>query len=223
MRIHTDNLDRHAIELELKVEKLADRIAPHVTFKRLTSHRSTVRAIAYEIQLEAAERDRGRRAGNSGSYGAMQPEYDGYAATFDEWGWLLAALYDRDPRMVVGQASAPVYADALDFHRRTGYTYHPEALIGMIERNIADGDEPAEADPYPYVIGKAGEGRRGFGRVTIREAYDWSYSAAQNAYVKWLDNPHARTGNDRVAFRPRTIADVREFAKLAPATVGGAQ
>lgn len=137
----------------------AGTVAEHVGFKTLTEHRGGPGfAYALEIQLEATDRDRGRRAGNSGSYGAMQPYYDGYAATYDEWGFFLAALY----RMDEGARCAPnfkrdyaAYYDAADFHEKTGRTYDP-AYPDYVERH---------GDDYGYRSGKNLKGRRGAGRV----------------------------------------------------------
>lgn len=153
MRIHTSTITYDHIRELLNREQAAGRIARHVTFKTLDRPRSSIRARAFEIQLEAGERDRGRRAGNSGSYGVMRPEYDGFAATFDEWGWLLAALYRMDPAMVVGTPNNPTYVDRADFNERTGFTYSPK-LPDLLE----------DADPFPYTIGHSRIGRRGGNR-----------------------------------------------------------
>ena len=139
--------------------QIAGTVAGHVGFKTLTVHRGGKGfAYAIEIQLEASKRDRGRRAGNSGSYGAMQAEYDGYAATYDEWGFFLAALY----RMDEGARCAPNfkrdsadYYDAADFHDKTGRTYDP-SYPDYVERY---------GDDYGYRTGRALIGRRGAGRV----------------------------------------------------------
>lgn len=171
MRIHTDKiLERATIVAALIEGKELGRIAEHVTFKRLTDHESRSHVVGWEIQLEASERDNGRRAGNSGSYGAMRPEVDGYAATFDEWGWLLAALFERDPGMVVGSPKHPTYANKADFDRKTALTYAPDALLGYLVN--------AGYDPYPIVVGKAARtkrgyfvGRRGASRVDSQPSY----------------------------------------------------
>lgn len=171
MRIHTDKiLERTTIVAALNEGKELGRIAEHVTFKRLTDHASRSRVVGWEIQLEASERDNGRRAGNSGSYGAMRPEVDGYAATFDEWGWLLAALFEIDPHMIVGTPKHPVYNGKADFDRKTALTYAPDALLGYLVN--------AGYDPYPIVVGKAARtkrgyfvGRRGASRVDSQPSY----------------------------------------------------
>lgn len=162
MRIHfTKNHENPAAiaYAALNECQAAGTVAEHVGFKTLTVHRGGPGfAYALEIQLEASERDRGRRAGNSGSYGAMNAAYDGYAATYDEWGFFLAALY----RMDEGARCAPnfkrnyaAYYDAADFHEKTGRTYDP-AYPDYVERY---------GDDYGYRSGKNLKGRRGAGRV----------------------------------------------------------
>lgn len=187
MRIHSNIVRADKVRDALGEQKALGRIAPHVGFKYLMEHGSRSHDFAVEIQLEAFVRDCGRRAGNSGSYGAMRPEYDGYAATYDEWGWLLAALYAIDPDMIVGTPKSPVYRGALEFQDRTALTYNPAKLIELIED---DG-----VDPYPWVVGKAATtkrgfyiGRRGAGRVAAQRSY-WP--------GKWM---------------PRSIDEVQQFA-----------
>lgn len=143
--------------------KEAGTVARHVRFKTLTSHKGGGDfASALEIQLEAMTRDRGRRAGNSGSYGAMRSEYDGYAATYDEWGFFLAALYrmDEDARCAPNfKRDIAHYYDAEDFHEKTGRTY--------------DATYPAEVaqwgDLYRCRSGRNQIGRRGYGRVHVSQ------------------------------------------------------
>jgi len=151
MRIHTDKIAyTQTIRNALAGQKELGRIASHVTLKTLNHHRSRSHQFAFEIQLEAYVRDNGRRAGNSGSYGAMQPEYDGYAATYDEWGWLLAALYQLDSMMIVGSTRYAVYRNAIDFHTKTALTYNPDELLSILED---------EEDPYPWVSGPGSKGQ----------------------------------------------------------------
>lgn len=204
MRIHSDVIaDLAAIRLELRVEQLAGRIASHVSFKTLAAHASRSHARAFEIQLEAEERDNGRRAGNSGSYGAMRPEVDGYAATYDEWGWLLAALYRLDPGMVVGTPKNPTYRDAEHFHEHTAWTYDPMRWLAYVLDWPTFADE---RDPFPVVTGQAAktrrgylEGRRGAGRVREIERAYWSHKV-----------------------QPRTVREVVEFAHLDWSAVAAA-
>ncbi|QUE25380.1 hypothetical protein SEA_FIZZLES_86 [Microbacterium phage Fizzles] len=188
MRIHT-NVIGYTVQIRnaLKEQKAFGRIASHVSFKTLEHRGSRTHQFAYEIQLEAEVRDNGRRAGNSGSYGAMRPEADGFAATYDEWGWLLAALYTLDWKMVVGSPKYPTYTDGDDFHHKTAWTYDPERLIDALE----NGD-----DPYPIVTGRAANTKRGY--VIGRRG------ANRQADIGRPYWPH------KVA--PRTVDEVRAFA-----------
>lgn len=164
MRIHFTENHEHpaAIAVAALTEcQTAGTIAGHVGFKTLTVHRGGPGfAYALEIQLEALARDRGRRAGNSGSYGAMRPEYDGYAATYDEWGFFLAALFrmDEDARVAPNfKRDTAIYYDASDFHGKTGRTYD-SAYPDYVERY---------GDDYSYRAGRNQIGRRGAGRVHV--------------------------------------------------------
>lgn len=189
MRIHTNTIGyTQTIRNALIEQKALGRIPLHVSFKTLEQRGSRSHQFAFEVQLEAEQRDNGRRAGNSGSYGAMQPNVDGYAATYDEWGWLLAALYELDREMVVGTPKNPVYANAVAFHRKTAWTYAPEMLIDALE----NGD-----DPFPWIAGRAAKTKRGF-MIGRRGADRY---AAVDVRPYW---------GYRV--RPRTLAEVREFA-----------
>ena len=161
MRIHFPNHTNPATDKELPINlayaalrecKDAGTIAKHVDFKVLASRRRSGSGSALEVQLDAAVRDRGRRAGNSGSYGAG----NNYAATHDEWGFFLAALYRlAGEDLIVGSAKYPIYHDASDFHEKTGRTYDP-AYVDYVERY---------GDDYLYRDGRNLIGRRGAGRV----------------------------------------------------------
>lgn len=189
MRIHTNStMTWQQIHAALSEQQKLGRIARHVSFKTLDEHGSRTHRAAFEIQLEADERDNGRRAGNSGSYGALQPEHDGYAATYDEWGWLLAALFVIDNDMIVGTPRSPVYSGAENFHRRTAWTYDPERLIDALE----NGD-----DPFPILTGRAAKTKRGY--FLGRRGADRSTEDEIRSY--W---PHV--------VRPRTVDEVRAFA-----------
>lgn len=196
MKIHSNVIGYTQIIREaLKGEKAAGRIASHVTFKSLEQRGSRSHEFAFEIQLEANERDNGRRAGNSGSYGAMRPEVDGYAATYDEWGFLLNALFALDPKMVVGTAKYATYRGREDFDQKTGWTYNYDRLLAhFLEWPAFDGS--FDRDPFPCTEGYTANriGRRGFGR-----------KRAQDMNPQWR----------HVSEAPRDSAWVRKFAHLA--------
>lgn len=79
----------------------------------LTDHGSRSRARAYDVKLTGTS---GRRP-NGGSRGAANT--DDYAATWDEWGMFLAALFAADDSLTIPSA----YVDADDFHFKTGGRY----------------------------------------------------------------------------------------------------
>lgn len=141
MRIHTDTLLRERdIHAALQKAKDEGHVSPHVGFKKLEPHGSSRRYVAWEVQLEALVKlpGDGRRFGNSGQYGAISPNMghsDVWAATYDEWGWFLASLFDADPDL-----STQYYVDLDDFANSTTLNYSHAAQT----RTLKD-------DPYPYV------------------------------------------------------------------------
>jgi hypothetical protein len=195
MRIHSDKITEQDIRTALETEVKAGRIARTVTFKTLSTHKSKSHAAAFEVQLESwgkVDGD-GRRAGNSGSYGAGED----YAATYDEWGWLLAALYRVDIWAVCGSPNSPVYADGDSFNERTGFTYAGQDMLDMLESGERNGDH---GDPAPYVRkGARKVGRMGASRDDGRYASRWS---------------------DGYVYRPRTAAEYRRFAHLEKVPAG---
>lgn len=195
MKIHTNTIDSWKTIMDaLNAERESGRIASHVSFKTLDAKGSRTHKYAYEIQLEAAERDRGRRAGNSGSYGAMRPEYDGYAATYDEWGWLLAALFEIDPDMVVGTVKYPVYKNREDFDEKTAWSYNPKRWLAYVNEWPTFADE---RDPFPIVVGNGArtkrgyfEGRFGANRMRLGSANYWGQKEQPRTVAEFLKHAH---------------------------------
>lgn len=111
MRIHT-NGNADTLREALKAAQEAGKVPGHVYFDRFTPHRSTTHQSAYEVHLGTDHKvpGDGRRAPMHSSY-----EFASYAATYDEWGWFLAALFDRDPEAKVVGA----YKGQGDFHATT--------------------------------------------------------------------------------------------------------
>lgn len=170
MRVHSDHLTTNDFMVALKAEKDAGRIAGTVGFKVLSAHGSKSRNGAIEFQLESWDKVEGdgRRQGNSGAYGAGE----NYAATYDEYGWLLAAIYRMDIWAVCGSPSNPVYADSDDFADKTGFTYAGQDMLDMIEYEERHGG--GDGDPAPYVRkGARQRGRVGAGRDDGRHASRW--------------------------------------------------
>lgn len=203
MRIHTDVLSADDFSHSLADEKRAARIAISVGFKELSEHRSTSRHRGFEVQLGSYKKIEGdgRRIGNSGSYGAMSGEY---AATYDEWGWFLAALYREDPNMIVGSKKNPIYKDQSDFRFRTGFSYNPEQLLNWLR---------AGRDPYPFMAGRASGrvGRVGAGRLAGDSISPLNAKAAVDHY---LSGKRTIASNNWVKYAPRTVEEVCAFAHL---------
>jgi hypothetical protein len=118
VRIHSDVLTRENLAQALDTAELGE-----VFFDSLTLHRSNSRAQGYEVRLRAQPgRDRNgktRTATNSGQHGAGS----GKAATYDEWGYWIAVLFELDPDAVVGP-----YKGSDHFHRLTREAYRREVI-----------------------------------------------------------------------------------------------
>jgi len=80
------------------------------TLEHLSEHGSRKAAHAFEVHLTGASNHRP----NSGNYGAG----DAYAATWDQWGVFLSALYALDPDMTCW-----AYKDVGDFNWQTAYRF----------------------------------------------------------------------------------------------------
>ena len=115
----------------------------------------------------------------------MQAEYDGYAATYDEWGFFLAAMYRKDSgirAMPNFKRDTAAYYDAEDFHFKTGHTYDA-TYPDYVERY---GDE------FPYKGARNQIGRRGAGRVHIDSPnYLVSYCKEDERTAEFLRALHA--------------------------------
>lgn len=98
MRIHTS-----ATEADVRAAAMVAR----ATIARLSQHGSRSREHAFEVILGGES----SRARNGGRYGA---ETGGKAATWDQWGVFLAALYRTDPQLICW-----AYSSAHEFHVRT--------------------------------------------------------------------------------------------------------
>lgn len=113
MRIHINTADSAIIDaMTAAVE--AGQVSPFVQFDELIKRRSRSHRAAFEVRLVTHVKREGekRYRPNSGSIG-----YDGtpvWAATWHEWGWFLAHLFNLDP-----SAKAGPYRGAGEFHAAT--------------------------------------------------------------------------------------------------------
>jgi hypothetical protein len=114
MLIYTDNLSTADVRAAF-----AESLGREGVYLELHGPmKSRKRARRFVVKLSAdAGRDRWgtkRRWANSGRWGAATPDNVNVdwligekAATFDEWGVFIAALFDRDPGAIVGQYNSP--------------------------------------------------------------------------------------------------------------------
>lgn len=94
MLIHTNTITAGQLYSTLAGLETLNLVTANLHFEVLTEHGSRKRDHAFEIQLGACDKVKGDKRGwkNSGTNGAG----DVYAATYDEWGYFLAALYHLD-------------------------------------------------------------------------------------------------------------------------------
>ena len=117
MRIHSDTLTSGDLYRALD---LSGVFSEGVWIEDFSRHGSHSRDHAFEVRLAAepgADRNgKTRLARNTGQYGAAAEPFK--AATYDEWGYWIAAVFSYDPN-----AKMSYYDDAEDFARKTGGDY----------------------------------------------------------------------------------------------------
>lgn len=175
------------ISAAVDAERHAGRIDPDtrasISAPRRTRDRQHWRVVLdLGVNREPREGEGRRRVT---AYGHPVPGGFTASGTFDEYGWILARLFDAYPAMIVGRPASPVYRDREEFDHKTGLTYNPDALLAALWPTFPD------SDPYPYLSARSKAGRRGYGRV-IADGTSFRYGI----------------------YAPRSAADVRAFAKL---------
>lgn len=116
MRIHTNLIT--GVDIYAATHNL-----PGVTVTA-TEHGSRSHARAFEVRLEGNGSHR-----NSGRYGADTAEQ---AATWDEWGAFLSALYEIDPNALWGSQKHPVYRDRAHYHYLTNWRFIEDVDPGFL-------------------------------------------------------------------------------------------
>lgn len=116
MRLHSDKLISSDIYSSLTQVKKLGLVSNHVYFYIDDERGSRKRTRAWEIQLGTDVKIKGDKRGykNSGKYGADTI----YAATYDEWGWYIAALFEKDPDLIFG-----TYKGVDDYNRQTKHKF----------------------------------------------------------------------------------------------------
>ena len=100
--------DNGVHEYRAKSAKPRDFIA--LVSAKVSEHRSQTHARAFEIQL-FGDSSRGPSSG--------MDNYGDKAATWDQWGMFLSALFEVDPAARAGGAKNPIYIDRDHFHWST--------------------------------------------------------------------------------------------------------
>lgn len=95
MKIHSDTLTEDDLFNSLFAANDRGRVADSVYFAKLDPASSRSRLHGFEIQLASSEK-----------------------VSVDEWGWIIAELFKRDPTAIVGG-----YDGIKDFNRRSSYTF----------------------------------------------------------------------------------------------------
>lgn len=220
MNLYSDRITTEDISDALTAEKKAGRIAGHVFFEQLKQFtpKGSTYGTGWHIKLAASYSGEGRRWGNSGGYGSTSVT----AATYDEWGWLLAALYDQDNYLFVGFGpGSPVYEDRWAFEARTGRSYMGKEFLieldsdeelAQIRKEYAEVGFLSVGDPFPYVLGRGSvKGRMGANRDDGENRHR-SQADLNKAVAAWAAGK--KQGRNYIKFLPRTRESYSAFAHL---------
>jgi hypothetical protein len=124
MRLHT-SMTGTAVETALQRAKDKGKISPDVTFAVFGSgYGSRSHSRAFEIQLGTLDKTSGpknsRHFKNTGQEEASRI----YAATYDEWGWFIAEIFNIDPAAKFG-----LYDGQINFEVQTNDAYIIGAMV----------------------------------------------------------------------------------------------
>jgi hypothetical protein len=146
MRLHT-KLGGESIARALQQAKSKGRVGRMIVFAVDDEHGSRTHPRAFEIRLgswdswlPAGTRDQHgkrtltrRRRGGEANHG----DYP-YAATWHEWGWLMAEIWDMDPTARWGGTTGWHYKDRADFDAKTDGAFISEFLRLTAEQHAAN-------------------------------------------------------------------------------------
>jgi hypothetical protein len=123
MKLHSDIHTVDTINDALSRAKDSGKVDRLVQFEIFDEKGSRTRKNAFEIKLgwygEKVKGD-GRRWTNTGTRGSdsLSNGQGNYAATYDEWGWFIAELFDKDADAVFGN-----YKGRDDFDSQTRWKF----------------------------------------------------------------------------------------------------
>lgn len=112
---------------------------------------SRSRAGAARFKLQADMHTPGRRRINAGTSRTVDRHDLPYAATYDEWGWVLSAMFHVDPRAHCGTGR---YASEADFHAQTHDRYRlpKESPVDITDYTAAEAFLAGAADLYNRTV-----------------------------------------------------------------------
>ena len=132
MKLHT-KLDIGEVYNSLIVTKARELMTEDIFFHQLIEQPSKSHPHGFIIQLATTDQQSGpknsRYYKNTGKRGAHSETGLGradeslWAATYDEWGWFIADLFERDPGASFGH-----YKTAAKFHEMTKNKYHLDSI-----------------------------------------------------------------------------------------------
>lgn len=124
MKLHT-KLEYVDVRNALGAAKLKDKVGYDVNFVILKKATSKSHPNGWMITLGSTEErptgtdnNHKRRFRNKGTGPDKRGDFAPYAATWDEWGWFMAEVYNRDPNAKIGS-----YRSEDDFHGQTMHKY----------------------------------------------------------------------------------------------------
>lgn len=116
MKLHSDTLASDDIYAALRTAITHDEVASHIILDTFRPAGSRSRAKAWEIHLGTYTKDRDmdgklRRIPSNSS---NRDDLADYTATYSEWGWFIARLFELDSDLMFGP-----YKSFADFSRST--------------------------------------------------------------------------------------------------------
>lgn len=118
MRIHSDTLTLADFDAALQASSLP---ADGIYLNPIGRHGSRQRTAAWEVALRAPWAADSRDRNGKRRRPPMNHEPNVKGATYDEWGYFLAAVFEIDPAAYVG--GWPNYDGRADFDLKTDYAY----------------------------------------------------------------------------------------------------
>jgi hypothetical protein len=130
MRLHT-KLGGYQLSQALQRAKDKGRIGGSVVFAVDSVHGSRTHPRAFELQLGTWDNtlpagtvdQRGHKLRYRRTRNINRDDANRYAATWHEWGWLIAEIFDADPSARFGGEKGWGYKNRADFDEKTNWQF----------------------------------------------------------------------------------------------------